>query len=401
MAGIAGKRWAPLVALLALATVDATPAGWPLVVYESRSEPQRVAAGVTASTEFLQTVAGPLRASLLDVDLANPDVRLGVVAAHDRLFSADETVSSMAARTHAVAGINGDYFEINASGRPINMVAIDGRLVQSAGAFAVLGVTRDRRLTMAHESFSGTVADGAASHALSSVNVLNDLRGGGLVLASADLGATIPLNVSDATIAFLRPGPAGRFSVTSVVAGTVALPLLEDQVALVGGGASAAWLTARVHAGDELTIDQRTSPDDGLAQAVGGGPILVRNGALFDDPDAPAPGETNVRNPLTAVAVRRDGRHALMVVFAGRQPNLSIGLTRSQMASYLLRRGAFQAMLFDSGGSSEMVARLPGQRYVSVLSSPSDGHERPVANGLFVYSRRDDAAGQVPRQSWR
>lgn len=33
-----------------------------------------------------------------------------------------------------------------------------------------------------------------------------------------------------------------------------------------------------------------------------------------------------------------------------------------------------------------MVARLPGQRQISVLNSLSDGHERPVANGLFLYS---------------
>jgi len=29
----------------------------------------------------------------------------------------------MAARTHAVAGINGDYFEIHASGRPLGGVS--------------------------------------------------------------------------------------------------------------------------------------------------------------------------------------------------------------------------------------------------------------------------------------
>ena len=33
-----------------------------------------------------------------------------------------------------------------------------------------------------------------------------------------------------------------------------------------------------------------------------------------------------------------------------------------------------------------MVARLPGQQAVSVINWPSDGHERPVANGLFIYS---------------
>jgi len=43
-------------------------------------------------------------------------------------------------------------------------------------------------------------------------------------------------------------------------------------------------------------------------------------------------------------------------------------------------------MLLDTGGSTEMVARLPKRNGVSVINWPSDGFERPVANGLFVYS---------------
>jgi hypothetical protein len=44
-------------------------------------------------------------------------------------------------------------------------------------------------------------------------------------------------------------------------------------------------------------------------------------------------------------------------------------------------------MVFDGGGSTEMVARLPGHRSVSVLNVPSDGNQRPIPNGLFVYRR--------------
>jgi hypothetical protein len=66
-------------------------------------------------------------------------------------------------------------------------------------------------------------------------------------------------------------------------------------------------------------------------------------------------------------------------------PYKSRGVTQPEMANYLIAHGAYQAIMFDSGGSSEMVARLPGQQ-VSVINTPSDGHERPVANGLFVYS---------------
>jgi exopolysaccharide biosynthesis protein len=86
--------------------------------------------------------------------------------------------------------------------------------------------------------------------------------------------------------------------------------------------------------------------------------------------------------------VSRDGQHALFVIFDGRNsgPLRSKGVTGEEVAHFLIAHGAYQAMTFDGGGSSEMVARLPGDRNVSVVNYPSEGIERPVANGLFVYA---------------
>ena len=66
---------------------------------------------------------------MLSADLGDPNLRVGMVQAGDTLTNpADETPSSMAHRTHAVAGVNGDYFEIHASGRPLGGIMTDGRL---------------------------------------------------------------------------------------------------------------------------------------------------------------------------------------------------------------------------------------------------------------------------------
>jgi len=115
--------------------------------------------------------------------------------------------------------------------------------------------------------------------------------------------------------------------------------------------------------------------------------VLIKNGNLYQDPNPPNSSEASTRNPLTALGVSKDGAHVFFVVFDGRRSGTSQsrGLTRAEMASYLLAHGAYQAMLFDSGGSSEMVARHSGQQRASVINHPSDGHERRIANGLFVY----------------
>jgi exopolysaccharide biosynthesis protein len=173
------------------------------------------------------------------------------------------------------------------------------------------------------------------------------------------------------------------------------LPALSGQFALIAGGAAGAWLANNLHSGMNLTITKHISPDDDFMQAIGGGPQIVQNGALYNDPNPPAPQNMTARNPLTAVAITKNGTHALFAVFNGRfaDTQKSTGLTPGEAARYMLAHGASQAMLFDGGGSSEMVARLPGQRWVSVINSPSGGRERPVANGLFVYKASAGESG--------
>jgi exopolysaccharide biosynthesis protein len=309
------------------------------------------------------------------------------VQAHNRLISSDETVSSMANRTGAIAGVNGDFFEIGGSGRPIGMVKINGRLLQSPTDYAVLGITQSGSPTINTESFSGSVTDGNASYPLDAINVYNDASRGKLVLLTPDLG-TPPAIVGD-TAVLLQPVDvsAGTFRVRAVQP-YVSLSTLAGQYALIGNGSTANWMRAHLHRGNRINVQENISPDGDLAQAIGGGPILIQNGSIYHDPDPPAPREVYVRNPLTAVSVNSGRSHLSLTIFDGRGtgPVRSVGVTHAQAANYLLAHGASAAMLFDSGGSSTLVARLYGRHYASVVNWPADGFERPVANGLFVYS---------------
>jgi hypothetical protein len=243
------------------------------------------------------------------------------------------------------------------------------------------------RALFGFESFSGSVIRGKASHSLTAINHFAEINKGQLVLLTPDLGA--PVSLSRDTIALLQPitKTSGAFRVVSIQSNVTRLPALKDQYALASTGEGGAWLTANLHKGDDLKVSTTLSPDPKLVQAIGGGPILIKDGALYHDPHPPAPGEVNVHNPLTAISVNRDGSHLCFFIFDGRHadPYHSVGLTHAEAAHYLLAHRAYQAILLDSGGSSEMVARLHKRHAVSVINWPSDDHERPVANGLFVY----------------
>src|SRR5215471_13932966 len=122
----------------------------------------KLADGVVLSSDLIQMPTGPEYVNLLDIDVTKPNVRLGIVLAHNRLISSDETVTSMATRSNALAGINGDFYEIYGPGRPIGMLMMNGKLMQSPTIFSVLGITSTQQLTFGFESFSGNVIRGPA-----------------------------------------------------------------------------------------------------------------------------------------------------------------------------------------------------------------------------------------------
>ncbi len=365
------------------AWLPATPAGWNLVVDRGTTPATTVTKGVTEQGETLDTVAGRQHTQVLDVDLTDPNVRLGVVEAGDTLTNpADETVGSMAARTHAVAGINGDYFEIHASGRPLGGVITNGQLLKSPRPDynAQLTVRADGSMAIGPETYTGTITDGPASAPLTSVNVLNDVTAGGITRITPALGATGQLAAPAVLVSGRRNGTdlvvdAVQPNVSAVPAGTTGL---------LGAGPGGQWLANTVHAGDTIAISERISPDDQPRQLLSGATMLVRDGAVYADPTGTPPSGVN---PETAVGLTRDGQHAIIVTLDGRFGEATaVGVTPAQVAGYLIQHGAYSALLLDGGGSTELVARAPGDTSASVVNTPSDGVERPVANGLFVYT---------------
>ena len=362
----------------------APPAPFPLVTASS-AEREPVAPGVARTTYRMVTAAGPLVVSVVTVDPKEPTVRLGAVLAHDSIVSKDETTSSMARRTGAVAGINGDYFDINASGAPLGVVIRNGVLERTPSARIALTVTRDRDVLFARYGFAGTARFGGVVVPITGVNEWPPQNGASLLTPAF---GTIPAtNASNVVVLDVRQGADSRagaaYSVTTVTNGPPYPPATGLRLAY-GPAAQAIGPVPAVN--DTVFIDLSTDPPfrDAVA-AVGGGPELLHGGAPVDDPASPNYAERDRRIPASAAARFPDGTLALVVV-DGRHPATSIGVNRAELIALLQALGATDAMLFDSGGSATLAARVLGESDATVLNEPSDGFERPVADGLFVYS---------------
>lgn len=357
---------------------------------------REVAPGVT-HREFATTeTAGRVIGDVVEVDLTRARLDLlvpGAVAGRD-------AVAAMADETGALAGINGDFFDIGGTGAAAGPAVRGGRALKAAVpqgrraapavpgaemdyvyAVGVDGVARVDRLALVGEvsgPLGTTPVVGLNQHAVpvGSVAVFTAAWGAvdrGQTLCGSDVDAEAPcatdrweVAVRDGVVTGVGP-PDGR-------------RLSPDEVVLDGRERGAAVLR-QFRVGDPVDVEYALVPASGVAPqaAVGGQPILVDGGPTerLDD---------GVRAPRSAAGHSSDGRRVLLVTVDGRQDD-SIGATLAELSAMLDELGADDAVNLDGGGSSTLVFREPGAGSVAVVSDPSGSSARRVGNGLGVYPR--------------
>jgi hypothetical protein len=342
-----------------------------------------VAPGVKYGDYRMLTSDGPISLHVIAVDLQTPTIRVGTALAEDRLISHGETVSSMAHRTGAIAGINGDYFDINQTNQPLNILVQGGVLRRVPMQRWALAFDGDKHPQFAEFAVTEQAVLAGGTLPLEEMNEWTPW-GGGSALITPAYGRLHPAN--DFTEITLQPvdgtPPFATYRVNGIADNSAAQP---PGYYLVIGPKDYSSVPLP-NTGDTIAIrGSATPPLDSIVTAIGGGPLLVKDGAWYADPDGPNKGEFLTHMPATAAGVTADGT-LLLFEIDGRQPALSIGVLQPQLASLMIAFGVVTGMQFDGGGSSTIVARLPGQSDASVLNSPSDGVERRVADSLLIYS---------------
>lgn len=332
---------------------------------------------------------GPIFIYQLTVNMRTPGLRISSVQAHDGVMGGGESVSSMAARTGAIAGINGDYFGLDGLAAPYGMTVQDGRLLRNGNSWGVFGIGWDNKVSVDKYAWKGLVRafSNASEMPLEAVNFT--LPDEGLAEYSSEMSSRIAGR--DVTVARLAPvDPSeGRYVVKALAQHqSFSSPPEAGETLLAGQRAAGQWLAHVARVGDLLDIVHDTSPDwRDLRLAMGGGPILVKDGESYFDYEQPSPTEYDMNYPVVGVGADAGGSTFWMVVVHG--PKGYSGFTRPQFAWYFREIGAANAIAFDSGGSVTMAIRKPGDLKPSVVNDPSDGAQRRVANGLFLYAHTD------------
>ncbi len=368
--------------LLLLATgVVAPPAPFPNVLAETLSRVE-IAPGLRLARYRFLTAQGPIHASVLAFDPHDRGLQLVPFLAHHTLVGARERLSSMlAAHPRAVAAVNGDYFAIAGDGAPIGGFVRSGALVRSPYPRAMFAIDTNGDAWIGNAIFQGSLSIGSVQLALAAID-RRVRKGPALFLPSYGTLPALP----DATVLALAPvagsPPFASYRVLAVADNLHANPAgyylaygLTSEAAI---GVPPVGTTLGVSGSIERTGER--SP---IRTAFGGGPLFLRAGAYQHDPEGPNGAGFSGAIPTTAIGITASGR-VLLVEVDGKNPHYSIGLTRRELAAFMLALGARDAMALDGGGSSVMLARTPGHMHARLLGYPSDGSERRIAEGIAV-----------------
>lgn len=209
-----------------------------------------------------------------------------------------------------------------------------------------------------------------------------DLRGKTAYLVKPEVnGVTVLANPDQQPIVQFAPFRAQVLSPVTDLAAYI-VPSGHALLLPEGGGA---W-----GAGD--TVDLRYDTDDSswssVRHALGAGfttALLVKDGQL-----AEGAANEQVISSRTAFGLRADGS-AFFLVADKPVGSPSDGITLKKLGQLALAYGAVKAVNLDGGGSSTMAMRMPGERRLHLINSPSDGVERAVANKWGLAIKNDKA----------
>lgn len=151
-------------------------------------------------------------------------------------------------------------------------------------------------------------------------------------------------------------------------------------------GVYATFLLPMLNVGDEVRVEFADLP----FTSISGGAQLVKDGRAVEEFTHNVPG----KHPRTAIGVEADEKTVLFVTVNGRSSSYR-GIRQSELAELMIRLGAYQALVLDGGGSTEMIIFNPYKDKKEIVSFLSDGSERQVFNAISIQNPKATVGSQL------
>jgi hypothetical protein len=367
-----------------------------------------LAPGVRYQEFDIPAAKGVTHAHVVTVDLREPRVRLDLL--YPGAVAARSPVSGMADAAGAVAGVNGDFFNITetqhpgveATGAAVGPAISKGRVLKGAvpdgqrfgpalppGTHTedVIGVGVDGRARLDDLALDGSIRTPVDRLPLGGLNQYALPEGSIGAFTSAWGSASRVRATCGTDTDRAAPCSTDTYEVTVRHHRVVSMsgtpgsgPIPAGTTVLVGREAGARQLRTFFE-GESVKVRHRlvASATRVPYRFALGGHTVLRGGQ-------PLPGlDDRAAAVRTAVGVADGGRRLLLLAVDGK-PEYRTGLTIAEVADTLKGLGSTDAFNLDGGGSTTLVTRAPGASAVTVRNHPSGGAERPVANGIGVFT---------------
>ncbi len=377
-----------------IATLAVAAAGCPPETTFNLGKAEPVSDGVQLyrlSDPSLLSPPGAVAVQILRLDPSKVDLQSAT--AQDRVVAL-ETVPEMAARHHALCAINAGFFVVK-NGDPAGVLEVGGELVSDStltrGAIGILR-RRGQPVRLLFDRVSASVA---------------------LRYRSGDEEFTVPIDGVDTTrerskamLYTPRFGPDSDTASTGVEwqlggsplrvldrrpnAGKTPIP--RDGAVLSFGGTVLPTSLEHLDRDQVVALDTRFQTTRGslpeqwaeAADVVGGAGLLVHKGRALADwsEEKLRQGFNTERHPRTIIGTSKNGTIWLITV-DGRNPQVSLGMTFTELQHLAAGLNLVNALNLDGGGSTTMVVNG------KIVNHPSDAAgPRKVSDGLIVVPRR-------------
>ena len=323
----------------------------------------------------------------------------------DRSSVADMAAALEAEGYRVVAGINGDFYNVN-TGLPIGLVVTDGVLRSSDAGYYAIGFRADGTAILGKPSIrvsadlGYTVDDGfgTATEVVRPVAAVNKARtNSGIFLYTYDFNAKHTTGTTEAGVNVVCAIEEGSLTIGGTVTARVerveestVTALQPGEIVLSANSQADTYYSGALQSmqpGSTVTLSV-TAADEGwndVKYAVGALYCLAENGVV-------ASGLAAGTNPRTAVGQKADGTLVFYTV-DGRRSGHSIGASMTQVGERLLELGCQTVLCLDGGGSTNLAVTTPDSTTATIINRPSETG-RKVTNQVFLVAS-DRASGDL------
>lgn len=356
------------------------------VLYETITT-REIVPGLNYEEKSRLTSEGWIDIHVLKMDLTDSNLDLDILRSGEGWGTKDQLTDMADENSDVVGGINGSFFNMTKNPSDItgteyengNYASVANKYNISGGGVTSLIRTSENEMLF---DFLGAslkiISDEGRELYISGINLVSDLTNPIVFNSNAYTDTSYIDSAADIYKIVIRQG-----IVVEVVPPKEVVDIPGDGYIISIPESIAQYHISYFKAGTFVNLSVTDNPyNDDLNLAISGSGRILENGKVVEPNKSVV--EPNKRHPRSVIGITADKHYLIFMVVDGR--GTSIGATHNELANYLLEYNVSDAMHFDGGGSSELIARNLGDTATSVVNQPSDGSERKIVNGLGIVS---------------